>query len=186
MANIINFEELEWLAELLNKYPRESLRKIAQAEGIEYYKLKRIYDKYYGKYIFVNAVYSITKLGLKSYVAFISVPKREIFEKGKEMLNNPFFGYINPIFGFKNGIQAILHIPVDQEKYIPELLSKYSDDFEYYEVWSNDPSKVKFGKWEYSYEYAILLDIFKIDARTPIKELEAKLSRKRPTIIFII
>ncbi|CAB50599.1 Lrp/AsnC family transcriptional regulator [Pyrococcus abyssi] len=186
MRDTINFREIEWLLELLNKYPRESLRKISQREGIEYYRLKRIYDRYYGKYIFVSAIYDIAKLGLKSYIAFLSVPKGEIFEVGKEMLKNPFISYINPIFGFKNGIQAILHVPVEQEKYVPELLSKYSDDFEYYEVWSRDPSKVKFGKWSYSYEYAILLDTFKVDARTPMKELEKKLSKGRPTIKFMI
>ncbi|AEC51803.1 hypothetical protein PNA2_0887 [Pyrococcus sp. NA2] len=186
MDGRINFKEIEWLAEILNKYPRDSLRKIAKSEGIDYYKLKRVYDKYYGKYIFVSAIYNITKLGLKSYVAFLSVPKKELIEKGKEMLRNPFFVYINPIFGFKNGIQAILHVPKDQEKYIPELLSKYSNDFEWYEVWAKDPKDVKFGKWKYSYDYAILLDILKSDARTPLKTLEITLSKGRPTIKFMI
>ncbi|AEH24996.1 Lrp/AsnC family transcriptional regulator [Pyrococcus yayanosii] len=185
----VNLEELEWLAELLNKYPRESLKRIADIEGIEYHRLKRLYDRYYGRYVFVNAMYNITKLGLKSYVAFLSVPKVELRMKAEEMLRNPFVVHVTPIFGFKNGLNAILHIPVDQEKYIPELLSKYSNDFEYYEVWAYPMEKgkeVKFGRWRYSYEYALLLDILKIDARTPMKELERRLGRSRPTIKFMI
>ncbi|RLF91323.1 Lrp/AsnC family transcriptional regulator [Thermococci archaeon] len=183
----IDQTELEWLLDILNKYPRESLRKISEREGIEYHRLKRTYDKYYGKYVFVSAVYDIIKLGLKSYVAFLSVPKVELSSKALELLKNPFVAHITPIFGFKNGIQAILHIPVEQEKYIPEMLSKYSNDFEFYEVWSRErEEKVKFGKWSYSYEYAILMDILKVDARTPMKELEALIGRKRPTIKFML
>ncbi|AFK21997.1 Lrp/AsnC family transcriptional regulator [Pyrococcus sp. ST04] len=182
----IDKNEVEWLAEILNKYPRESLRKIATSEGIDYHKIKRIYDKYYGKYVFVSAVYNIVKLGLKSYVAFLNVPKVELTTKAKEMLKNPFIAHITPIFGFINGIQAIMHIPVDQEKYIPEMLSKYSDNFEFYEVWGRKRENVEFGKWEYPYEYAVLLDILKVDARTPMKDLETKLGKSRPTIKFMI
>ncbi|ASJ15992.1 transcriptional regulator [Thermococcus chitonophagus] len=183
----IDQDELEWLLTILNEHPRESLRSISEKEGVEYHRLKRVYDKYYGKYVFVSAIYDIVKLGLKSYVAFLSVPKVELMTKAKEILKNPFIAHITPIFGFKNGIQAILHVPVDQEKYIPEMLSKYSNDFEFYEVWARKrEGNVKFGKWQYSYEYALLLDALKVDARTPMKELEALIGRKRPTIKFMI
>ncbi|AAL80371.1 Lrp/AsnC family transcriptional regulator [Pyrococcus furiosus DSM 3638] len=184
----VNWDDILWLVEVLEKHPRDSLRSIAKKEGINYYKLKRIYDKYYGKYVVVSALYNITRIGLKSYIAFLSIPKSEIIPTAELLSENPFIVYITPIFGFKNGIEVILQIPYDQEKYLPEFFSRYSNDFELYEVWDprSDPMKRKFGYWEYPYEYAVLMDILKTDARTPMKELEAKLGKKRPTINFMI
>ncbi|WP_367883189.1 hypothetical protein [Thermococcus peptonophilus] len=74
MGGDIRFEEIEFLVELLSKYPPlESLRSIAKKEGLDYYKLKRIYDKYYRKYLTVSAMYNIRLIGLKSFVAFLAV-----------------------------------------------------------------------------------------------------------------
>ncbi|WP_048166036.1 Lrp/AsnC family transcriptional regulator [Palaeococcus pacificus] len=186
--NSINYEELDFLVEILTKYPKESLKKISELEGIEYYKLKRIYDKYYGpdKYVQVSTIYNIAKIGLKSFVAFISVPRDELRSKALEILKNPFCNYLNASFGFKLGIAAYYHIPVDQVKYIDELLSKYSDDYEYYEVRGYPKRPRQFGKWNLSYDYAILMDILKEDARTSISKISQTLGKTRPTVKYMI
>ncbi len=186
MGNV-NMEELEFLVELLNKYPRESLRKIAEKEGVDYYRLKRIYDKYYEKYTQVSAIYNISRIGLKSFVAFLSVPRSDLRTVAWQMFQNPFIVYLNAMFGFKNGISAILHIPKDQTKLIGELLAKYSDDYEYYLVRSYPPSKEDDAKnWNLSYDYAVLMDILKWDARTPMKKISKILGKTRPTIRYMI
>ncbi|NJE85412.1 Lrp/AsnC family transcriptional regulator [Thermococcus sp. CX2] len=183
----LNIEEVEFLVELLNKYPTESLRKIAELEGIDYYKLKRLYDRYYGEHVQVNAMYDIAKLGLRSYVAFLSVPQNDLRFVAHRMYQNPFIVHQCAIFGFKNGINAVLHIPKEQIKYIDEMLTKYSEDYEYYEVRAYPPAKKReFGEWRYSYDYAVLMDILKWDARTPMKEISKMLGKTRPTIRYMI
>ncbi len=187
MGNV-NLREIEFLVELLNKYPIESLRKIAESEGIDYYRLKRIYDKYYGRYIQVNAMYNISRIGLKSFVAFLSVPRGELREVAWRMFQNPYVVYLNAMFGFKNGISAILHIPRDQVDRVDDLLGRYSDDYEYYPVLSYPPSKDRkeTGEWNLSHDYAVLMDILKWDARTPMKEISRQLGKSRPTIKYMI
>ncbi|KUK16684.1 MAG: Uncharacterized protein XD54_2030, partial [Thermococcus sibiricus] len=76
----VNKEEIEFLINLLNKYPLESIRSIAKKENISYPKLKKLFDKYYGpsKSVHMVASISIAKLGLMSYVAFLSVPRENI------------------------------------------------------------------------------------------------------------
>ncbi|AFL95307.1 hypothetical protein CL1_1104 [Thermococcus cleftensis] len=180
-------EELEFLAEILNKYPLESLKKIAESEGIDYYRLKRLYDKYYGKYLTVGCIINIKKLGLRSFVAFLSVSPDRLMETAVRMTQNPFVTYVNPAFGFKNGLSITFHAPDDQKDRIDEMLSKYSDDYEYYEAraypYSGDDN---FGRWYLSYDYAILLDILKWDARTPITEIARRLGKSRPTARYMI
>ncbi len=187
MSNI-NLQEVEFLVGLLNKYPTESLRKIAENEEIDYYRLKRIYDKYYGKYIQVNAMYNISRIGLKSFVVFLSVPRSDLRKVAQEMFRNPYVAYLNAMFGFKNGISAILHIPKEQVALIDELLAKYSNDYEYYSVCAYPPpkEKKKSGEWNLSYEYSVLMDILKWDARTPMKEISRILGKTRPTIKYMI
>ncbi|WP_324735014.1 Lrp/AsnC family transcriptional regulator [Thermococcus sp. SY098] len=182
----VKIEEVEYLAEILEKSPRESLLKIAKREGIDYYKLKRLYNKYYGKYVHVSAIYDIAKLGLKSYVAFLSVPREELRRVASEMSKNPFIPSIAAIFGFKNGISAVLHIPKDQTGLIDELLSRYSDDYEYYEVRAYPEKPKEFGEWNLSYDYAILMDILKYDARTSPTRMSEILGKSRPTIRYMI
>ncbi|WP_456421811.1 Lrp/AsnC family transcriptional regulator [Thermococcus sp.] len=184
----VKADEIELLVELLGKYPLESLRKIASAEGLDYYRLKRIYDRYYGKYLVVSAIYNIRLLGLKSFVGFLSVPADRILEVAVRMTKNPFIGYVNPAFGFKNGLSIIFYVPKNQVKDIDEMLSKYSDDFEYYEVWAYPPPKKpkRWGDWELSYDYAVLMDILKWDARTPIKRIAERLGKTRPTVRYMI
>ncbi len=182
-----DMEELEFLVELLERHPLNSLRKIAEAEGIEYYRLKRLYDKYYGKYLVVSTRFNIKRLGLRSFVAFLSVPSEDLLLTAEKITQNPFVNYVNPAFGFKNGLSATLQIPDGQKDLVGEMLSKYSDDFEYYEVraypYSGDDN---FGDWELSYDYAILMDIMKWDARTPITEIARRLGKSRPTVRYMI
>ncbi|NJE30068.1 Lrp/AsnC family transcriptional regulator [Thermococcus sp. 18S1] len=179
--------ELEFLVEILDKYPLESLKKIAESEGIDYYRLKRLYDKYYGKYLTVNASYNIKKIGLRSFITFLSVPSDKIMEVAYRLMKNPFVSYANPAFGFKNGFSIVFHIPDKQRKLIEEMLSKYSDDYEYYEVrvypYSGDDN---FGDWYLSHDYAVLMDILKWDARTPITEMARILGKSRPTVRYMI
>ncbi len=179
--------ELEFLAEILRKHPTDSLRKIAEEEGMDYYRLKRMYDRYYGKYISVNAMYNIRVIGLRSYLAFLGVPSERILEVGYRMTQNPFVAYVNPAFGFKNGLSAIIYVPDDQRDDIDEMLSRYSDDYEYHEVraypYSGDDN---FGEWTLAYEYAVLMDILKVDARTPVTKIAERLGKTRPTVKFMI
>lgn len=181
-------DEIEFLVELLSKYPLESLRKIASTEGIDYYRLKRIYDRYYGKYLVISATYNIRRIGLKSFVGFLSVPAERLMEVAVRMTKNPFIGYVNPAFGFKNGLSIIFYVPKDQVKDIDEMLAKYSDDFEYYEVWAYPPPEKprEWGDWELGHDYAVLMDILKWDARTPIKRIAERLDKTRPTIRYMI
>ncbi|NJD98643.1 Lrp/AsnC family transcriptional regulator [Thermococcus sp. LS1] len=180
-------EELEFLVEILGRHPTDSLKKIAEEEDIDYYRLKRLYDKYYGKYLTVNASYNLRLIGLKSFVAFLSVPPEELMEVVDRIAANPFIGYINPAFGFKNGLSLIIYVPADQTDKIDDLLSRYSRDYEYYEVraypYSGDDN---FGRWTLSYDYAVLMDILKVDARTPITEIARRLGKTRPTVRFMI
>lgn len=179
--------ELEFLVEILNKHPTESLKRISESEGVSYYRLKRLYDKYYGQYVQVNAMYRIEKIGLKSYIAFLSVPRSELRSVAAQIHKNPFMVDQIAMFGFKNGINSILHIPKEQVKYIDEMLSRYSEDYEYYEITRYPPTKKKeFGEWMYSYDYAVLMDILKWDARTPLKEISQMLGKTRPTIRYMI
>ena len=182
-----DMEELEFLVELLERHPLDSLRKIAEAEGIEYYRLKRLYDKYYGKYLVVSALFNIKRLGLRSFVAFLSVPSEDLMATAERMTRNPFINYVTPAFGFKNGLYAILQIPDKQRDRVEEMLSRYSNDFEYYEVraypYSGDDN---FGDWDLSYDYAILMDILKWDARTPITQIARRLGKSRPTVKYMI
>ncbi|AMQ18653.1 Lrp/AsnC family transcriptional regulator [Thermococcus peptonophilus] len=184
----IRFEEIEFLVELLSKYPLESLRSIAKKEGLDYYKLKRIYDKYYRKYLTVSAMYNIRLIGLKSFVAFLAVSPESLLETAVKLTRNPFVRYVNPAFGFKNGLSLYLQIPHDQVELIDQMLGKYSDDFEYYEVRAYTKEKLsdEWGNWDLGYEYAILMDILKWDARTPITEISEKLGKSRPTVRYMI
>lgn len=187
----VNMDEIEFLVELLEKHPLDSLSKIAREEDIDYYRLKRIYDRYYGKYVTVSAIFNLRVIGLKSFVGFLSVPADRLLEVGRQITKNPFIGYVNPAFGFKNGLSVVFHVPKDQVKYIDEMLSKYSDDFEYYEVWAytKDWKKKKpreWGDWNLSYEYAILMDILKWNARTRITDIARALGKTRPTVRFMI
>lgn len=183
----VNWDEIELLADILNRYPTESLRRISQAEGIDYYRLKRIYDKYYGKYITVNAMYDIKKIGLKSYVAFLSVPKEELRDTAKRVLRNPFFIHADALFGFKNGLATVLHVPKEQVGFLDQVMEKYSDDYEYYEVRAYPPSgDDNFGEWDLPYSYAVLMDILKWDARTPLSEIARRLGKSRPTVKYMI
>ncbi|ASJ10627.1 transcriptional regulator [Thermococcus sp. P6] len=180
-------DELEFLEEILNRHPVESLKRIAEEEGINYYRLKRLYDRYYGKYISVNAFYNPRLIGLRSYLAFLSVPPDRILETGYRMTRNPFVGYVNPAFGFKNGLSAILYIPDDQRGDIDGMLSKYSDDYEYHEVRGYPyTGEDDFGRWDLSYKYAVLMDILKADARTPLTRIAERLKKSRPTVKFMI
>jgi len=180
-------EELEFLIEILERHPLDSLKKIAEEEGIDYYRLKRLYDRYYGKYLTVNAFISIRRLGLRSYVAFLSVPPEKLLDIGIRMTQNPFTGYINPAYGFKNGFSAIIYVPDDQKDLIDDFLSMYTDDYEYYEgrAYPYDGND-EFGEWNLSYDYAILLDMLKWDARTPITEIARRLGKSRPTVRYMI
>jgi len=187
----VKVEEIEFLVELLDKYPLESLRKIAQMEGLDYYRLKRLYDKYYGKYITVSASINMRLIGLKSFVGFLSVPSDRLLEVASRMTRNPFIGYVNPAYGFKNGLSIIFYAPKDQVDRIDEMLSKYSDDFEYYEVWAYSPDWKKkrpkeWGDWDMGYDYAVLLDILKWDARTKVTDIARTLGKTRPTIKYMI
>ncbi|RLF78486.1 Lrp/AsnC family transcriptional regulator, partial [Thermococci archaeon] len=184
----INYDEIDFLVNLLEKYPRESLRKISELEGIEYFKLKRLYDKYYGedKFVQVNAILNISKLGLKSFVAFLDIPRDELRSRALEILKNPFCNYLNASFGFRMGLYVLYHVPVGQEKYLDELLSKYTDSYEYYEVRAYPKRNTKFGKWNLSYDYAILIDILKNDARTSISKIAQILGKRRPTIDYMV
>ncbi|MDI3476073.1 MAG: hypothetical protein PWQ79_142 [Thermococcaceae archaeon] len=181
-------EELEFLTNILQKHPLDSLRKISKEERVDYYKLKRLYDKYYGKHVTVSAIYNPRKLGLKSYVTFLSVPSDSILEVAKKMSSNPYVSYLNPAFGFKNGLTAFMAVPKDQVNLIDEFLSRYSDDYEWYEMqpysYSIDDSED--GGWKFSYDYAILMDILKEDARTPISEIANKLGKTGPTVRYMI
>ncbi|WP_225807185.1 hypothetical protein [Thermococcus bergensis] len=71
-----------------------------------------------------------------------------------------------------------MYVPLEQRDKIDELLSRYSPNYEYYEVYAYPSKKLEFGKWEFSYDYALLLDILKRDARTPMKEIEEALGKK--------
>lgn len=42
------------------------------------------------------------------------------------------------------------------------------------------------GDWDLGYEYALLMDILKWDARTPITEIAEKLGKSRPTVRYMI
>ncbi|ASJ06170.1 Lrp/AsnC family transcriptional regulator [Thermococcus pacificus] len=180
-------EELELLVEILDRHPLESLRRIAESEGIEYYRLKRLHDKYYGKYLTVSASANIRRIGLRSFVAFLSVSPDRLMEVASRVTRNPFIGYANPAFGFKNGLSLTIYVPDKQKKLVGKMLSKYSDDYEYYEVraypYSGDED---FGDWYLSYDYAVLLDILKWDARTPITEISRRLGKSRPTVRYMI
>ncbi|NJE76629.1 Lrp/AsnC family transcriptional regulator [Thermococcus sp. ES12] len=180
-------EELEFLVEILEKHPLDSLKKIAEEEGIDYYRLKRLYDKYYGKYLTVSAIISLKRLGLRTYVAFLTVPPDRLLEVGVRMSQNPFIGYMNPGYGFKNGLSIIFYTPDDQRDKIDEFLSQYADDYEYYEAraypYDGDDN---FGNWDLSYDYAPLLDILKWNARTPITEIARELGKSRPTVRYMI
>ncbi|BAD86302.1 hypothetical protein, conserved [Thermococcus kodakarensis KOD1] len=184
----VKLEEIEFLVELLSKYPLESLRSIAREEGLDYYKLKRIYDKYYGKYLTVSARYNIRIIGLKSFVAFLAVSPESLLETAIQLTKNPFIKYVNPAFGFKNGLSLYFQVPHDQVDLIDEMLGKYSDDFEYYEVRAYTKGELpdEWGDWDLGYEYAILMDILKWDARTPITEIAEKLGKSRPTVRYMI
>ncbi|AJC71563.1 MAG: Lrp/AsnC family transcriptional regulator [Thermococcus sp.] len=183
----VNPEEIQFLVEILNKHPTESLKRIAELESLDYYKLTRVYNRYYGKYVFVNALYDIKKLGLKSYIAFVSVPKERLREVAARMRENPFILDVTAMFGFKNGISAILHVPKDQVDLLDEVMKNYSDDYEYYEVRAYPPSNDDdFGGWNLSYQYAVLMDILKWDARTPLSEIARELGKSRPTVRFMI
>lgn len=187
-ASQINYDEIDFLVKILEKYPRESLRKISKLEGIEYFKLRRLYDKYYGedKYVQVNAILNIAKLGLKSFVAFLDIPRDELRSRALEILKNPFCNYLNASFGFRMGLYALYHIPVGQEKYLDELLSRYTEGYEYYEVRAYPRRNTKFGKWDLSYDYAILIDILKNDARMSISKIARILGKSRPTVNYMI
>ncbi len=180
-------EELEFLFTLLEKYPLESLRKIAEMEGIEYYRLKRLYDKYYGKYITVSARYNIKRIGLRSFVAFMNVPSSSLMKTALRLSRNPFVSYINPAFGFKNGLSVVFYVPTDQVELIDEFMSQHSDDYEYYEIraypYSGDEN---FGEWNLSHSYAILMDLLKWDSRTPITRLAQRIGKTRPTVRYMI
>ncbi len=182
-----SMEELEFLFKLLEKHPLDSLRKIAEAEGIEYYKLKRLYDRYYGKYLTVSAMYDIKRIGLRSFIAFLSVPSSSLMKTALRLSRNPFVSYINPAFGFKNGLSVVFNVPKDQVPLIDEFLSQHSSDYEYYEVraypYSGDDN---FGKWTLSYDYAVLMDILKWNARTPITQIARELGKTRPTVRYMI
>jgi len=180
-------EELEFLVGLFEKYPLESLKKIAEKEGIEYYKLKRLYDKYYGKYITVSAMYDIKRIGLRSFVAFMNVPSSSLMKTALRLSRNPFVSYINPAFGFKNGLSMVFFVPNDQLDLIDKFMEQHSDDYEYYEVRAYPYSgKDDFGKWDLSYDYAILMDILKNNARTPITTIARELGKTRPTVRYMI
>ena len=182
-----SMEEIELLVDILNRHPLDSLRKISREEGMEYYKLKRLYDRYYGRYVTVNAMFNIRRVGLRSFVAFMNIPRESLKEVGFRITKNPFVGYTNPIFGFKNGLYSVLHIPDDQRDRIDELLSRYSDDYEFYGARAYPPSgDDSFGNWNIPYEYAILIDILKWDARTPVTEMARKLGKTRPTVRYMI
>jgi DNA-binding Lrp family transcriptional regulator len=180
--------EMEFLVKILEKHPTDSLRKIAEVEGIDYYRLKRLYDKYYGTKIGVHPIYDIKKLGLRSFVAFLSVPREDLFEIADSMKANPFIVYVDAMFGFKNGISAILYVPKDQVDLIGDLLSKYSDDYEYYEVrdYVNYSGDDNFGDWYLSYSYAQLMDIHLWDARRPVSEIAKKLGKSRTTVNYML
>ncbi|MDK2783043.1 MAG: hypothetical protein PWQ32_632 [Thermococcaceae archaeon] len=184
----VNKEEIEFLINLLNKYPLESIRSIAKKENISYPKLKKLFDKYYGpsKSVHMVASISIAKLGLMSYVAFLSVPRENIKSTIAKMYRNSFIPVAVPFFGFINGVSTVMYVPLEQRDKIDELLSRYSPNYEYYEVYAYPSKKLEFGKWEFSYDYALLLDILKRDARTPMKEIEEALGKKRPTIRYMI
>ncbi|WP_335755337.1 Lrp/AsnC family transcriptional regulator [Thermococcus profundus] len=66
-------------------------------------------------------------------------------------------------------------------------MEKYSDDYEYYEVRGYPPSgDDNFGEWDLPYSYALLMDILKWDARTPLVEISRRLGKSRPTIRYMI
>ncbi|WP_297421500.1 Lrp/AsnC family transcriptional regulator [Thermococcus sp.] len=180
-------EELEFLVKVLERYPLDSLRKIAEKEGINYYRLKRLYDRYYGKYLHVSAVLSLRRMGLRSFVGFLSVPSDRLMEVAARMVQNPFISYANPAFGFKNGLSVIFLVPDDQRELAGKMLEKYSNDYEYYEARAypyngND----NFGRWNLDYDYAVLIGILKANARTPITEIARKLGKSRPTVRYMI
>ncbi|WP_335755336.1 hypothetical protein [Thermococcus profundus] len=107
----VNWDEIEFLADILNRHPIESLRRIAEIEGIDYYRLKRIYDKYYGKYVTVNAMYNIKRIGLRSYIAFLSVPKERLRETAIKLRKNPFFSMWTLFLGSKTASPRYFTFP---------------------------------------------------------------------------
>lgn len=184
-----SMEELEFLVELLQKHPLDSLRRISKEENVDYYRLKRLYDKYYGigKQVQVNALYNIRRIGLDSVLAFLSIPREKLVEVNSRLAANPFVAYSNPAFGFKNGLSVIISVPVDQLDSVDELLSRYSDDYEYYRVRSYPHSENEtFGEWDLSHDYARLMDMLKVDARTPVTEVARRLGKSRPTVKYMM
>ena len=61
------------------------------------------------------------------------------------MYHNPFISVAVPVFSFMNGISVIIYIPEKQKNKIDELLSRYSSNSKYYEVYAYLP-KEEFGK----------------------------------------
>ena len=184
-----SMEELKFLVELLQKHPLDSLKKISREENVDYYRLKRLYDKYYGvgKQIQVNALYNIRRIGLDSVFAFLSVPRDKLVEVNYRLAANPFIGYSNPAFGFKNGLAIIISVPVNQLDRVDELLSRYSNDYEYYRVRGYPyPKDETFGEWDLSHDYACLMDILKVDARTPVTEIARRLGKSRTTVKYMM
>ena len=182
-----DMKDIRLLTEILERHPLESLSKIAELEGISYTKLRKIYMAHYGKDVLVSAEYSIAKIGLDSYVAFLGLSGEDMVKAVAELERNPFVAYMNSVFGGINGLSLVLHVPVEQRKYVEELLSRFTDRYEYHPVRSTrSKDEPKFGRWDLSYDYARLMDILKINARTPISKIAAALNKTRPTVSYMI
>jgi len=138
-----NFKEIEKLIEILEKHPLENLKKIAELEEIRYNQLRKLYSKHYGREVTVSALFDIWRLGLDSYVAFLNVEKNVFKDVLERLQRNPFVVYVNSIFGYVNGLMAILHVPIEQSELIPVYLSNLSEHFEIYRVRSYPKKREK-------------------------------------------
>jgi len=182
-----DMESIKLLTEILERHPIESLSRIAELENISYSKLRKIYMAHYGRDVLVSAEYNIVKIGLDSYVAFLGISGEDMVRAIAELERNPFVVYMNSVFGGINGLSLVIHVPVEQRKYVEELLSRYTGRYEFHPVRSiKSKEEPKFGRWDLSYDYARLMDMLKIDARTPISKIAATLNKTRPTVNYMI
>ncbi len=180
-------DDIRLLTEILERHPIESLSRIAELEGISYSRLRKLYMSHYGKEVSVSAEYNIVRIGLDSYVAFLGLRGEEMVKAVAELERNPFVVYMNSVFGGINGLSLVLHIPADQRKYVEDLLCRYAEVYECYPVRSvRRKEEPKFGRWDLSYDYARLMDILKMDARTPISRIADILGKTRPTVKYMI
>ncbi len=182
-----DIEDVKLLVEVLEKHPLDNLSRIAELENISYSRLRKVYMAHYKKDVLVSANYDLTKIGIVSYVAFLGLSGEEMVRAVADLEKNPFVVYMNSVFGGMNGLSLVIHVPVEQRKYVGKFLSKYTSRYKYYLARSlRSEEEPRFGKWDMSYDYARLMDILKINARTPVSKITSNLNKTRPTVRYMI